>query len=58
MRRSDLYDRRGLRPALDRLADAHHVKRDAVTDEISWPPVRMLDVLRQLGLDDRKDFDT
>ena len=46
------YDlRRGmLRPAYDRLAEAHHVVRDPATDEISWPPSRLEDELRSLGL--------
>jgi hypothetical protein len=44
------YDDRGLVPNPDRLADAHHVKRDPATDEISWPPSRMADVLRELKL--------
>jgi hypothetical protein len=52
------YDARGLIPAPDRLADAHHVKRDAVTDEISWPPSRMAAILRELKLIDEKDHDT
>ena len=52
------YDARGLMPDPDRLADARHVKRDAATDEISWPPLRMADVLRELKLIDEKDPDT
>ena len=52
------YDARGLTPAPDRLADAHHVKRDAMTDEISWPPSRMAAILRELKLIDEKDHDT
>jgi hypothetical protein len=54
-----LYDDRGLVPDPDRLADAHHVHRDPVTDEISWPPSRMADVLRELKLiDEETDHDT
>lgn len=53
-----LYDARGLVPDLDRLAAAHHVKRDPVTDEISWPPSDMAAVLRELKLMDEKDHDT
>lgn len=47
-----LYDlkRWMLRPAYDRLAEAHHVKRCPDTDEISWPPSNMVDQLRKLGL--------
>ena len=50
------YDARGLIPAPDRLADAHHVRRDPVTDEISWPPSRMAAILRELKLiEDKTD---
>ena len=52
------YDARGLVPDLQRLADAHHVKRHPVTDEITWPPSRMAAILRELKLIDEKDFDT
>lgn len=53
-----LYGPRGLLPNPQRLADADHVKRDPATDEISWPPSRMADVLRDLKLIDEKDPDT
>ena len=46
------YDARGLKPDAARMAEAHHVKRDATTDEISWPPSRMMDMLRDLKLED------
>lgn len=46
------YDARGLMPDADRLAEAHHVKRDARTYEITWPPFAMRDVLRKLKLED------
>jgi hypothetical protein len=48
---TDLYDmvRRELRPAYDRLANAHHIKRNPVTEEISWPP-SLEDDLRKAGL--------
>jgi hypothetical protein len=52
------YDARGLMPDPDRLAEARHVKRDDDTGEISWPPSRMADVLRELKLIDEKDHDT
>lgn len=52
-----LYDARGLVPDPERLAEAHHVRRDPATDEVSWPPTRMDDVLRQLGLINQKDDD-
>ncbi len=52
-----LYDARGLVPDPDRLADAHHVKRDPDTDEISWPPSRMADVLRELKLIEERNLD-
>ena len=52
------YNARGMLPDADRLADAPHVKRDAVTDEISWPPSRMAAILRELKLIDEKEPDT
>lgn len=47
-----LYDiRRGmLRPDYTRIADAHYIKRDPVTDEVSWPPHRMEEQLKELRL--------
>jgi hypothetical protein len=53
-----LYDARGLLPDPERLAEAHHVRRDPVTDEISWPPSRMADMLREMKLIEDKDHDT
>ena len=52
------YDACGLVPDPARLADAHHVRRDPVTDEISWPPSRMAAVLRELKLMEDADHDT
>ena len=53
------YDRAGnMVPDPDRLADAEHVRRDPMTDEVSWPPSRMAAVLRDLKLLDEKDPDT
>ncbi len=53
------YNARGMVPDLNRLTDARHVTRDAVTGEISWPPSRMADVLRELKLIDKEtDHDT
>jgi hypothetical protein len=52
------YDARGMVPDPNRLADARHITRDTVTGEISWPPSRMADVLRELKLLDEKDHDT
>lgn len=52
------YDARGLVPDPQRLDDARHVKRNPLTDEISWPPSTMADVLRELKLIDEKDRDT
>lgn len=52
------YDARGMLPDPDRLAEAHHVTRDPVTDEISWPPSRMADMLREMKLIEDKDHDT
>jgi len=39
-----------LRPDYDRLEQAHHIRRDPVTDEISWPPTGMMAELAHLGL--------
>jgi hypothetical protein len=52
-----LYDACGLAPDPERLAEAHHVRRDPATDEVSWPPSRMAAVLRELKLIDEKDLD-
>lgn len=51
------YDARGMMPDPQRLDDARHVTRHLVTDEISWPPSRMADMLRELKLIDAKDLD-
>ena len=51
------YDARGLVPDADRLDDARHVTRHPVTDEVSWPPSRMADVLRELKLISEEDID-
>ena len=39
-----------LRPDYGRLEEAHYVRRDPDTYEISWPPTRMEDELMRLGL--------
>lgn len=39
-----------LRPDYDRLEQAHHIRRDPVTYEISWPPTGMMNELKRLGL--------
>lgn len=39
-----------LRPAYERLAEAHHVRRNPETDEISWPATTLEDDLRKAGL--------
>tara|TARA_R110000868_G_scaffold24820_7_gene97360 strand:+ start:821 stop:1000 length:180 start_codon:yes stop_codon:yes gene_type:complete len=51
------YDACGMVSDPQRLDDARHVTRDPATDEISWPPSRMTDVLRELKLIDEKDHD-
>ena len=56
--RPPVYRNGAMLPDPDRVADAHHVKRDPVTDEISWPPDTMAAVLRALKLIDEKDPDT
>jgi hypothetical protein len=43
-----------LQPDYNRLEDAYYIQRHPVTDEISWPPTRMEDELRKLGLIDGK----
>lgn len=58
MRARPRYDARGLVPDLQRLADAHHVRRDPATDEITWPPDTMAAILRDLKLTEEKDFNT
>ena len=39
-----------LRPDYARLDDAAYIHRDPVTDEITWPPCRIEDELKRLGL--------
>ena len=39
-----------LRPDYTRLAEAAYVRRNPVTDEISWPAGRIEDDLKRLGL--------
>ena len=41
-----------LRPDYSRLEDAFYISRDHDTDEVSWPPTRMMDQLKELGLVD------
>jgi len=41
-----------LRPDYRRLDDAYYITRDPATEEVSWPPTRMEDELRRLGLID------
>jgi hypothetical protein len=57
MTRPPLYRNGAMLPDPERMATAHHIRRDPDTGEISWPPTRMDDVLRQLGLINRKDAD-
>ena len=49
---TSLYDpiRRELRPDYARLANARFIKRDPVTDEISWEPSSLEAQLREAGL--------
>jgi len=39
-----------LRPDYDRLEQAHHIKTDPETGEISWPPIGIKLDLKRLGL--------
>jgi hypothetical protein len=57
MTRPPLYRNGAMLPDPERMATAHHIRRDPDTGEISWPPTRMDDVLRQLGLINQKDDD-
>ncbi len=57
MTRPPVYRNGAMLPDPERMATAHHIRRDPDTGEISWPPTRMDDVLRQLGLINRKDAD-
>ena len=50
MKRSDPCNH--LRPDYSRLEDAFYITRDRDTDEVSWPPTRMMDELKRLGLVD------
>ena len=47
-----LYDLRRamLRPDYQRLADAHHIRRDPATYEISWAPSSIEQRLQEAGL--------
>lgn len=47
-----LYDLRRwmLRPDYQRLADAHHIRRDPATYEISWAPSCIEQRLQEAGL--------
>lgn len=49
---SSQYDpiRRELRPDYQRLANARFIKRDPITQEISWEPVTIEAQLREAGL--------
>ena len=57
MTRPPVYRNGAMLPDPKRMATAHHIRRDPDTGEISWPPTRMDDVLRQLGLINQKDDD-
>lgn len=39
-----------LRPDYARLDDAAYIHRNPETGEVSWPPTRMVNELRRLGL--------
>jgi hypothetical protein len=39
-----------LRPDYDRMEQAHYITVDPATGEISWPPTRIEDELKALGL--------
>ena len=46
-----------LRPDYARLDDAAYIHRDPRSDEISWPPTRMEDELKRLGLHQEPPLD-
>jgi hypothetical protein len=52
LRAMPMLTRRDPPPDAARMAAARHIRRDARTDEISWPPTSMRDVLRELKLED------
>lgn len=37
-------------PDPQRMADSHYIKRDEKTGEISWPPTRIEETLKELKL--------
>lgn len=50
MAKNDRYANGMLRPDPNRLANAHHIRRNPVTDEISWEPSTIEAQLRELKL--------
>ena len=50
MAKNDRYANGMLRPDLKRVANAHHIRRNPVTDEISWEPSTIEAQLRELKL--------
>jgi len=50
MHRSPLYRDGAMLPDPERMATAHHIRRDPDTGEVSWPPTRMSTLLRDLAL--------
>lgn len=58
MTRPPLYRNGAMLPDPERMATAHHIRRDPDTNEISWPPTRMSTLLRDLALIlNEKDLD-
>lgn len=58
MTRPPLYRNGAMLPDPERMATAHHIRRDPDTGEVSWPPTRMSTLLRDLALIlNEKDLD-
>lgn len=57
MTRPPVYRNGAMLPDPERMATAHHIRRNPDTGEVSWPPTRMDDVLRQLGLINQRETD-
>lgn len=47
-----------LQPDYNRLEDAFYITVNPDTGEISWPPTRMMDQLRELGLVSDQSYHT
>ncbi len=58
MTRPPLYRNGAMLPDPERMATAHHIRRNPDTGEVSWPPTDMPALLRDLALIlNEKDLD-